>query len=315
MPDPVLPLLSAVAAAACFSTATLLQCVGARRVGEQGAINLRLLAQLAKDRIFLLGVSFDALGLLFAVAALGSLPLFLVQGITASNAGLTAVLAWLVLDERLRRSRWWALVGLVVGLILLTPAAEPSEVARPSVPLQLLFLSGVPMIAVAARLVRRERASCAAALGALAGVALAASSIGARMLPHGEGLAVMAQQPVTWGVGAFAVVGMVLFTAGLQRGSAMRVTAACTAGEVLLPAVFGVLVLGDHARSGSAVRAVVGFAVTLVAALALALPSDQPVTHQPVDAARVRHQFHGRRLRGAERRWLRPAGGHPVTLG
>lgn len=312
MPHSVLPLLSAVAAAACFSTATVLQCVGARRVGEQDAINLRLLVQLAKDRIFLLGVSFDAVGLLFAVAALGSLPLFLVQAITASSAGLTALLAFLVLGERLRRSSRWALVGLVLGLTLLTPAAEPSEAAHPSVALQLLFLSGLPMIAGAARLVRGDHRSSAAQLGGLAGVALAASSIAARMLPHGEGVAEMAQQPATWGVGAFAALGMVIFSAGLQRGSAMRVTAACMAGEVLLPAVFGVLVLGDHARSGSAGRAAVGFAVTLMAALALALPSDEPLRDRPRPRIALRRQLQGR-FGAPDRRWSRATGAHSIT--
>lgn len=263
---PLIPLAFGLLAAVCFAAATVLQCVGVRRLRRHDDLDLRFVAGLVKQPLFCLGTLLDVGGFTATVIALGSLPLFLVQALGASSAGLTAVLACAVLGERLSRRCRAGVVLLMIGLTLLTPAAVPSDAHLFPLTHQLPLVACLPVLASAAR---RAAAlgRAPAALGTLAGLALGAGSIGARGLPLDEGWFRLAVQPLTWAVAGFTVLGMVVFSAGLQRGSAVRVSATCMAAEVLVPALVGVVVLGDQARPGLAPIAALGFVITLGGAL------------------------------------------------
>ena len=78
-------------------------------------------------------------------------------------------------------------------------------------------------------------------------------------------------EPLLWAAVAFAALGLLLFSRGLQRGSAVAVSAPTMAAETLVPAAVGVAFLGDHARPDLAWLALAGLALTLAAALLLTL--------------------------------------------
>lgn len=67
-----------------------------------------------------------------------------------------------------------------------------------------------------------------------------------------------------------------LLTSALQRGSVTVATAGMVLGETIGPAVVGVVWLGDSTREGLAWLAVLGFAVAVVGALALARFGEPP---------------------------------------
>jgi hypothetical protein len=69
----------------------------------------------------------------------------------------------------------------------------------------------------------------------------------------------------------------VLLTSALQRGSVTTATAGMVIGETIGPAAVGVVWLGDRTREGLAWLAVLGFAVAVAGALALARFGEAPV--------------------------------------
>jgi hypothetical protein len=117
-------LIGAAAAAIAYGAATVLQAIGVQRMAAvpTGAM---LRSRVAAGRPYALGLILDVLGFLASVAALRTLPLFLVESAVASSVAVTAVLAVLVLDLRLRRAEITALVVIGVGLVMLAVSAEP----------------------------------------------------------------------------------------------------------------------------------------------------------------------------------------------
>lgn len=264
-------LLMALGAAACFGLASVLQQVGARRAGTGIPLSIGLLVAFVRQRPFAQGLALDVIGFVLNLWALQRLPLFVVQPAVASAVAVTAVLASRYLGERLRRSERWAVGGIFAGLALV--AVSASSEAAPS--LQStgngLLLAGVPLIALAAVAVDRNWAGpgAAAALGALAGLAFAGFGIAGRVLPPPPSLASLVVDPVIWTAALYAVLGLVLYGAALQRGSVTPVTAVLMLVETLVPAGAG-LFLSDHARPGLAVVATLGFALSFTAAVVLA---------------------------------------------
>ena len=107
------------------------------------------------------------------------------------------------------------------------------------------------------------------ALGALAGLAFAGFGLAGRTLGAPPRPA-LAADPVAWILVAYVALGLLLYGAALQRGKVTSVTAACVVVETLVPAVIGVVALGDGARPGHGTLAVAGFALTTAAAVMLA---------------------------------------------
>ena len=269
MPPSAVALLSAFGAAAAFGVGTILQCVGARRVARETAIGFRLLHGLVRQRMFLGGVVLDVLGFLLVAVAVQSLPLFLVQAISSASIGVTAVLASKFLQESLRSADRLGLGGFVLGLSLLTLSAAPGDALGLSRSKEIVLLAGLPVLALSARLLERWRPAAPALLGALSGLAFGSASIAARGLAGTGADGPIMAEPLAWAAVAFASLGVLLFSRGLQRGSAVAVSAPTMAAETLVPAAVGVAFLGDQARPGLAGLAVTGLGLTLAAALVL----------------------------------------------
>src|SRR5947209_11562888 len=113
-------LVSAFAAAVLYGAGTVLQAVGVRRASA--AVGRR--AQLWEARWYALGLLLDGLGFLASIAALRSLPLFVVESAIASSVAVTALLAVLFLGVRLTRTEVAALVAVGVGLVALAVSAR-----------------------------------------------------------------------------------------------------------------------------------------------------------------------------------------------
>jgi hypothetical protein len=135
--------------------------------------------------------------------------------------------------------------------------------------------SGVLIVGVAGVVAPRwlgpHRAS--ATLGALAGLAFGGTALCARAVETDSSLSAAASDPLSWALVAYGIMGLSFYAAALQRGSVTVATACLYAAETLAPSLVGLVVLGDHARSGLAPLAAVSFALTLAAAVALTLVS------------------------------------------
>jgi len=105
-------------------------------------------------------------------------------------------------------------------------------------------------------------------LGGVAGLGFGLTALAARSLTN-LAPAHLVRDPALYAVMGGGVVAFLFFATGLQRGSVTAVSAAVVVGETAIPAVVGILFLGDHTRPGFIPVAVAGFVLAVTGALAL----------------------------------------------
>lgn len=265
------PFAGALLAAACFGVASVLQHTSAARAEVGSALDIRLLGRLGRQGPYLLGLVLDVAGFALTAWAVRLLPLFVVQAALASSLAVTSVVAAIASREALPPPERMAVAGIVAGLALLALSAAPEQTDPGRSGATLLLVAGIPLLVLVAAWVERWPAGArpGMALATLGGLAFAGFGLAGRVLgapPHPPVLA----DPVAWALVAYVVVGLLFFSAALQRGRVSSITAACVVTETLVPAAVGVVALGDGARPGLAVVAATGFALTTAAALWLA---------------------------------------------
>jgi drug/metabolite transporter (DMT)-like permease len=265
----LLSLLGAIAAAVCFGVATVLQAVAARSAPAGEGVDPRLLVGLLRRLPFVVGTCLDLLGFVAELAALRSLPLFVVQGAIAANLAVTAVVAVRMLHVRLTGTEWAAVAAVCVGLAMLGLSSGHEHPAHVSLRFRLVLLGCVAVVAVGGMPAGRLRGQArSAALGVAAGLGFGFVAVGARVITSLSPLDLL-RDPATYAVAGGGVVGLLFFATALQRGSVTTTTAAVVVAETLMPALIGVFLLGDGTRQGFAWVAVAGFALAVAGALAL----------------------------------------------
>jgi drug/metabolite transporter (DMT)-like permease len=287
----MLGLLGALAAALCYGIGSVLQSVAAQHSAVTEGLDPRLLLRLLRAWPYLAGLALDALGFLLSVAALQSLPLFVVQAVVASSLAVTAVVGALVLHLPLRYGDRIALAAVVSGLALLGLSAANDTTVEASRAEHWGVLVAAVVLGVAAVPAGRLRGTLAAAvLGGLAGLAFGVVAVAARVLPlrtASGGLpatvAVLLGDPATYALVVSAAVGLLAYATALQRGSVLGATAPLVVTETLAPALVGLLLLGDHARAGGGAMAAVGFVLAVAGALSLSRHGEVVVAEPPRD--------------------------------
>ena len=265
----MLSVLAALGAAAAFGVAAVLQAIATERTHDRGGLDPRLLVRLLREPAFLGSLALNGFGFLLHVAALQSLPLFLVQAFIASSVAVTAVLSVRVFDSRLSPRQWAAVVTVVAGLALLAPTASSHELDRTGGHWAVLLGGVVLITALAVGAGRVRGAPGAVLLGLLAGSAFGLVAVCARLLPD-LAPAVLVGEPVAYVLALSGGVAFLLYSTAMQRGSVTTATAAMVITQTGLPAVVGVVLLGDAVRPGFLPLALAGFALALSGALALA---------------------------------------------
>ncbi|AWB92425.1 hypothetical protein [Aeromicrobium chenweiae] len=271
-------LLVAAGAALCYGVASVLEAVATRRTETVQGLDPRLMMRLLRSWQYVLGVGLDGLGFLLSLLAVRTLPLFVVQSVVASFLAVTAVLGAVFLKMRLSRADRIGLAVVVLGLVLVGASATTDssvDVGRAEewgvlVAAVLLTVASVP-------LARLPGAAGATALGAVAGLAYGVTAVASRMLPGdlapdklGADLGPLLESPATYGLVVGGAVAMLTYSIALQRGSVTRATAPLVVGETVVPAVVGLLLLGDHPRHGWGPVALAGFVLAVAGAVSLA---------------------------------------------
>ncbi|WP_028802905.1 hypothetical protein [Streptomyces sp. 142MFCol3.1] len=271
-------MVCALGASVCFGTATVLQAMASRAAagtgpGGDAALLLRALRQWR----YLAGLALDGVGFLLQIAALRSIPIYTVGAALAASLAVTAVVASRLLRVRLDRVEWGA-VGLVCAGLAMLGSASGTEGERPgSAALKYAMLGtavGVLLLGlVSGRLPDRGRPLV---LGLGAGFGFGVVEVSVRLIDDLDPGALLAD-PAAYALLIGGGAAFLLLTSALQRGSVTTATAGLVIGETIGPALVGVVWLGDRTREGLAWLAVLGFAVAVAGALALARFGEAPV--------------------------------------
>ncbi|MEU5280640.1 DMT family transporter [Streptomyces asoensis] len=275
-------MVCALGAAVCFGTATVLQAVAARAAAGGSGGDAALLLRAVRQWRYLAGLGLDGLGFVFQIVALRSVPIYAVGAALASSLAVTAVVAARLLRVRLSRTEWAAVGVVCAGLAMLGLAAgtEGEESGPAALPWVMLGAAGgVLLMWVAGKgLTGRSRALV---LGLGAGFGFGVVEVTVRLIDSLDPPALLTD-PALYALLLGGGAAFLLLTSALQRGSVTTATAGMVIGETIGPALVGVVWLGDRTREGLGWLAVLGFAVAVAGALALARFGEAPGT--PADA-------------------------------
>ncbi|MFE9307150.1 hypothetical protein ACFYM5_05550 [Streptomyces sp. NPDC006706] len=276
-------MVCALGAAVCFGTATVLQAIAARAAADTGGGGeAALLLRAVRQWRYLAGLGLDGLGFLLQIAALRSLPIYVVGAALAASLAVTAVAASRLLRVRLSAVEWSAVGVVCAGLAMLGLASGTEGREDGSATLKWAMLGAALAVlllgAVAGRLPERVRALL---LGLGAGFGFGVVEVAVRLI---DSLAPSAlfTNPAAYALLLGGGAAFLLLTSALQRGSVTTATAGMVIGETIGPAAIGVVWLGDRTREGLAWLAVLGFAVAVAGALALARFGEAPAEEGPV---------------------------------
>jgi drug/metabolite transporter (DMT)-like permease len=267
----------ALAAAACFECAYVLQALEARHAGGGAVLAPTLLGRLLRRPRWVAGTALALGGAGLQVLALTLAPLTVVQPTLALGLVLLLALSATVLHEPVGRREAigvGAVVCGVAGVALVAPTNVGAGDSDAGIAV-LVALLAVPMLvpfALRARLRdARLRVLAAAAGDALAAVALKLVADALDRGAWGAGLA--------WAALA-AAAGLLALTAemsALQRIAATRVAPVVLAAQVLVPVLAAPLVFGEHWGDTALGGAVLGLAVLTVASGAALLGASRAV--------------------------------------
>ncbi|MFJ9587268.1 DMT family transporter [Streptomyces acidicola] len=272
-------MVCALGAAVCFGTATVLQAMAARQAaGTGGGGDAALLLRALRQWRYLAGLGLDGLGFLLQIAALRSIPIYAVGAALASSLAVTAVVAARLLRVRLSGVEWGAVAVVCAGLAMLGLASGTEGHRDGSTALKYAMAAaavGVLLLGtVGGRLRGRNRALL---LGLGAGFGFGVVEVAVRLIDD-LAPATLFTNPATYALLLGGGAAFLLLTSALQRGSVTTATAGMVIGETIGPAAVGVVWLGDRTREGLTWLAVLGFALAVTAALALARFGEAPVT-------------------------------------
>ncbi|WP_329304239.1 hypothetical protein OG410_25695 [Streptomyces sp. NBC_00659] len=283
-------MMCALGASVCFGTATVLQAMAARAAGEggtgggAGGAAVLLLRALRQWR-YLAGLGLDGVGFLLQIVALRSLPIYAVGAALAASLAVTAVVASRLLDVRLSGVEWGAVAVVCAGLAMLGLASGAEGDRTGSLALKYATLGtsvAVLLLAlVGGRLPDRGRAL---ALGLGSGFGFGVVEVAVRLIADLDPGTLLAN-PATYALLIGGGAAFLLLTTALERGSVTTATAGLVIGETIGPALVGVVWLGDRTREGLTWLAVLGFAVAVAGALALARFGEAPATKTSVPAS------------------------------
>lgn len=196
--------------------------------------------------VYLLGLLCDGGVWAVSILALAILPLFVVQPILAGSLALTVVLARVFLGHRFRRIDAAAIAIVIAALVAITSASGPPTRTPPTDAFTRGMIVGLGLTLIAGFLLYRGRGFTALAIAS--GVAFSGAALCARAL-HLHAWVDALTHPFVWALFGLGMLGIFEYARSLERGEVRSVTALMWSADVVLPAVIGILVLGDTVRN------------------------------------------------------------------
>ena len=244
-----LALLAAFGTAVFNGGAAILQKMGADKHDNATSADVGLLIKLYRDIPYLLGTLLDLIAWMLTLYAVHSLPLFVVQPITAFSIVITLYVEKFLFKRQLGRSTMTAIGLILAGLVLLAASAN-AEATEPVDGLirYALILAPIPLALAGALLTRLTTHYATIALAAIAGVCFGGTAIIGRM----AAINLLDWQSICslefLSIVAYGLVGILFFVIALQRNHASIINAAMIAFETIVPTIIGIVALGDRPK-------------------------------------------------------------------
>ena len=290
---------AAFAMALCYGISAVVEDRAAKRRPVTGRGGKRAAFRVTVSVGYLAGMAVSVVAWVFSLIALHRLPLFAVQAIAASSIGVVVLITSVITHRKPSRREGILLAALAFALIVLAVSAAPTAPKT---------VSWVFTLFIGSECWRWRRRGegdsshrrAVVPCSAVAGLSDGGMALCARALHH-DNLLGLVTDPLALALIPFTVIGIVAFAASLQRG-AVAVTVACQQAVVtVVPAVIGLLVLGDTARHGFGVVTYVGFVVAVFVVVALTFttavvtpPLVAPAALPPARSARSPEPRHAR---------------------
>lgn len=213
------------------------------------------------------GTALDLIGVVLTAVALRDLPLFLVQAATASSLVVTAIGSALLLPAERRPGLWRPVIMVTAGLAMIGSAAAEGESTGASTLWGVLLALGLPLLFAAQVLLRRTSLSAAIRYAAVTGLSYAGMGISLRALHLPDNRLMTVAEPAALLAAGYLAMALLMFGRALQHGSVTQTMAIVVAIDTILPAIIGVLFLGDRTRPGGGGVVLAGMALTVSAVM------------------------------------------------
>jgi drug/metabolite transporter (DMT)-like permease len=253
----MLSVVLAVIAAVGNATASVLQRRADADQPEDQASGLWLLWRLAHRPDWLGGIAALVIAFLLQAAALTTGPVAQVQPILVLELPFTLLLGQLVLRSRLYMREWGAVVGMSAGLAGLLYALQPRRGDPAAVPAAAWAVGIATTFAASAVCVvigyRSTGARRAAFLGLATGIGFALTAVlvaGIGAAYAASGIGWVLTSPLTYLLVVLGPGFFFLLQKALQAGSLVASQPALTLSNPVVAMVFGVVVFGEHVRTG-----------------------------------------------------------------
>lgn len=254
-------LMGAFIAALAYGAGTIAQAIGVRRFNSTAGTQLH---KILAGWMFAVGLILDGLGYAASFAALRDLPLFLVESAVASSVAVTALLAVIVLGQRLSSFEIVALGIVIIGLIALSLSAEPGAAPPVASWVGWALLIAICFVGAIIAFVRHP-----VVLSLMAGLAFAGVGIASRLVALPDQLWKLIADPMGWAIVVGGVLAVAAYGMALDKGTVTTVAAITFAVETVIPSIVGFLFLDAHVHHGMGIIAFIGFVATLGGCIAL----------------------------------------------
>ncbi|MDG4859560.1 DMT family transporter [Streptomyces sp. T-3] len=253
----VLAVAFAVLGAASNAAGTVLQRRAALAVPDADAMSARMVSQLLRQPVWVLGILGVTCAALFQALALNTGPMVLVQPVFVLELPLAMLISIPLLRQRLSRQGWLAVGAMVAGLALFLAAAAPGT-GTTQAPMRywipaLAVCCGAMALLTAAALRRPSGVVRAACLGFAAAIGNALTAALMKSATHtldDDGIGAFL---TTWQTYAFAAAGIAsvfLLENALQAGPLIASQPALTLGDALVSLALSLTLFSEPVRTG-----------------------------------------------------------------
>lgn len=267
--DIAITIVAAVIAGMCFALAGVLQQRVASTRPEGESLSPRLLLDLARQRLWVAGISMAMLSYVFQAIALAFGPLSVVQPLIVTELVFALPVSARLHDMRLSLRDWGGVFAVGGGLAVAIVAADPSE-GQPagSNTGWLLLLGAVVVIAgVAVLVARRLGGTPSASLYALAGATVMGSQsalLDVTIVHLRSGAGVLFTSWQTYLLVVASIVGLLLIQSAYQAGPLAASMPVIDAVEPLVAIGIGVTLFGEAIAAGLLRRGIAGAGLLLL---------------------------------------------------